>query len=1209
MDPALRELLSNAESLEDPAVEAVIRLRDAGAEIPGVRFVARFGSIATCRLPARSIVAVRELPEVISLKASRALGPEVPVGPPSGELDRGSGRVRDDQRRPGGTDLTGAGVVIGAVDWGLDVDHPNFKHPDGSTRLLALWDQRDLAIMASPEPYGYGTVHTREQINAALRGDSPYDDLQLHPSITDRHGRGAHGNHVVDIAAGNGSVGPMGVAPAAELVFVHLAMRGTGGLNNLGDSVRLLEGIDFIRRIAGQRPWVVNVSAGGGGGPHDGSTLVGLALDELLASTPGCFAVNSAGNYYRGRMHASGVLKQGQRRELTFLTDPADTTTNEVEIWYDGSDELVVQLEPPGGLGRQVVRLGDVADLVVDGELVGRLYHRAHDPNNGANHIDAFLYAWAPSGRWRLTVEARAVTIGQYHAWIERDDACAGCQVRFPFRDSVSTCTTGTIANSRLPLVVGAYDAHSPTRSIARFSSSGPSRDGRCKPDLVAPGVEVLAARSAPRGSARSPGDLIRKSGTSMAAPQVTGAVALCLEAGGRKLDASTIRRLVLDTATPPSALDPLDRIGHGYLNLPCLVAAAHRAVATSQADERGSRTMVDQHPSETLDAEAWTGSLEQAEFRDKVLEAHILRSSKRSRPKRDLSRDELSEVAGTRILTARDTAAAAGRLLAASSSDLKSAQMAGDSDALRTTHLTVTSGYRSSEQQRKLWYGYFAGPGGHYERTEEARSKLPDGPHSDQAVAYMLAPRNQGGFGLGGRIAAPGFSNHQGGVAIDFYQERTKGHAIQNKSDDISRAAWRNTWFHRWLAANAATYGFHPLQTEEWHWEYRALSPKAAESDDTLLLAFDPARAYRELIYRPEGELAGWIRRRFEVIARPGDRTSGQARVGDVVLSVTLGRPGAGTCSVMPRESTQSPTLSMLPERPAPSLPQGQVWLRPRAHLVVDRSAETPAETGIPAETQVAERQGDLSEDAGSSWLSTPSESDSGAEDIVEHAKRTIRAQMGRLGTDEAAILAALRALRPSDMAEMSADAEIVDGLRSELSGAELSAAGAELARGRVGSMGRADTGRILASPARFSFGTLAAAVARDVLLGHQETFDSTGTGTIHGSRCALPAPPRTTTSDCTEYVTDVLRRTFAAKGQATEWSTILREATTMSGSGGLKGTAVIRALQSRLGWQAIFWSPDPLDPADGQSEHPFAYRIVRNKGTYYGITVSQVN
>ena len=178
-----------------------------------------------------------------------------------------------------------------------------------------------------------------------------------------------------------------------------------------------------------------------------------------------------------------------------------------------------------------------MAELTAGDEVVGRVYHRALDPNNGDNHVDAFLLPRA--GTWTVTLEAKRVTSGRFDAWLERDEACGTCQARFTAGDADPASTTGTIANGRLPLVVGAYDAHEPDRPPAAFTSRGPTRDHRCKPDVAGPGKDILAARSAPRGSRRSPGGAVRKSGSSMATPHVTGAVALCLEAGGHRLDSA----------------------------------------------------------------------------------------------------------------------------------------------------------------------------------------------------------------------------------------------------------------------------------------------------------------------------------------------------------------------------------------------------------------------------------------------------------------------------------------------------------------------------------------------------------------------------------------------------------------------------------------------------------------------------------------------
>jgi len=576
MDPALWELLRGDTGNGDREVEAIIRLDRPRVDVAGVRIVARFGHVATCRVRRDSIVRTWHDDNVLSIKCPRSVLPE-PVWHDDATIDATIGRpnrvLADDRRRPTNIAVTGAGVVVGVVDWGCDFDHPNFKHADGSTRLLGLWDQRGRSTDVSPRPYGYGRAYLRSDIDHALRSSAPYDALGYHPADADRDRLGAHGTHVLDIAAGNGRAGgPVGIAPRADLVFVHLADRGTTGLANLGDSARILEAVDFIRRIAGRRPWVINLSVGRHGGPHDGSTLAEQALDHAVASTPGRFIVQSAGNYFERSTHASGYIMPNGVRSLTFVTDPADLTPNELEVWYPGGDDLAVAIESPTGLRTPWIPLGHESRMVENGGLVGRLYHRRRDPNNGDNHIDLFLRPWAPPGAWTLNLRAGSSVTGPFHAWLERDESCGACQARFVSTDVDHLATTGTIANGREPFVVGAYDAHSSTRTVAPFSSSGPTRDGRPKPDCVAPGVQVLAARSAPRGSTRSPGMLVRKSGTSMATPHVTGAVALCLERTPQ-LSAAALRALLRDSAERTDGRHH-SRVGAGYLDVAALVAA-----------------------------------------------------------------------------------------------------------------------------------------------------------------------------------------------------------------------------------------------------------------------------------------------------------------------------------------------------------------------------------------------------------------------------------------------------------------------------------------------------------------------------------------------------------------------------------------------------------------------------------------------------------
>jgi peptidoglycan hydrolase-like protein with peptidoglycan-binding domain/LAS superfamily LD-carboxypeptidase LdcB len=247
------------------------------------------------------------------------------------------------------------------------------------------------------------------------------------------------------------------------------------------------------------------------------------------------------------------------------------------------------------------------------------------------------------------------------------------------------------------------------------------------------------------------------------------------------------------------------------------------RELDESQEFETGaSRCAEDESVGEDeyLESEAWTAAAEQTAFRNQVLAAHIARSSKsKGAPLPDLRDDELETIPGTKVKTRPATARSAGRLLAAATAALKKAQAEGDADALRTIQLTVTSGYRGSDHQKSLWIKYFSK---YYNLTRAKREALAEGPHSKAALAHMLKPKASGGFGLGGRIAAPGFSNHQNGIAVDFYQIRKSGHGIANSSDDRARAKWRSSWFHRWLKENAAAHGFEQLPTEEWHWELR---------------------------------------------------------------------------------------------------------------------------------------------------------------------------------------------------------------------------------------------------------------------------------------------------------------------------------------------------------------------------------------------------
>jgi LAS superfamily LD-carboxypeptidase LdcB len=216
-----------------------------------------------------------------------------------------------------------------------------------------------------------------------------------------------------------------------------------------------------------------------------------------------------------------------------------------------------------------------------------------------------------------------------------------------------------------------------------------------------------------------------------------------------------------------------------------------------------------------------WSETADQKDFLERVLKAHIALSTSRAKhvlP--DLSGDELEDVAGTGVQMKKGAGAAAGQLIADANVALRAAQV-DDADAKLTTRVSATSGYRGRSEQESLWRGYFPG---HYDDTRALRAKagLKDG-GGEHGEAATVAMRDY----VRRWIAAPGFSNHQAGIAIDLKQLRVKGHAIKNSSKSTELDKWRASWLWKWLDASgegqAKAHEFGPYEKEPWHWEYKS--------------------------------------------------------------------------------------------------------------------------------------------------------------------------------------------------------------------------------------------------------------------------------------------------------------------------------------------------------------------------------------------------
>ena len=578
MDPRLQRLAARRErglleqasaSTDQDEVAVIAKVSDVEAweQTSEVRVGATMGApapdgtqIVTGRIPVSRIANVRQLPFVRSLKASQILQPTLSAS----TLETGA---RPDllpvEHVAGG----GAGAVVGVIDYGGDFVHKNFRNAGGGTRIEALWHQA--GPTSSSSPFEYGREYSADEINAALQVADPYAALGYGPRPDTIFSVGAHGTHVMDIAAGNGrGSGVPGMAPDATLIFVDvshadLPFAGPDVVGaSFGDSTRLLEAVKYIFDRAGDRPCAINISLGTNGGPHDGSTLVEDGIDRLVRQAPNRAVVIAASNAFDDGIHAAGQVAQGAHVDLVWEIPFQDSSHNELEIWYSGQDRFILELIAPNGQSRGQVVPGQNGSLVSGGQVVAFVANRLADPNNGDNMIGVFLEDVMPSGSWVIRLHGDTVVDGRFHAWIERDNAKPSGFA--PPHDN--SLTIGSISCGQESIVVGSYDAHKSSRPISFFSSAGPTRDGREKPELSGPGHGVFAAHS------RTETGVTRKNGTSMASPAVTGIVALMLAeatARGLSLTIAQIRELLTDQArrTPPPAGQWHDRFGHGRVS------------------------------------------------------------------------------------------------------------------------------------------------------------------------------------------------------------------------------------------------------------------------------------------------------------------------------------------------------------------------------------------------------------------------------------------------------------------------------------------------------------------------------------------------------------------------------------------------------------------------------------------------------------------
>jgi minor extracellular serine protease Vpr len=485
----------------------------------------------------------------------------------------------------------GDGVLIGIMETEFDTRHQAFLDSTGKSRFVAIWDQKDST--GPKNSYNLGTIKNRAEIMA----DSMFA-LNSH----------IHGTWITGMAAGSrvGSNPYYGVAPNASLV----------GVCYTGEDNDLVNGIKWIFSVADslKMPCVINMSIGTQVGPHDGTSIIDKAIDNLSGS--GKIIVGAAGNDGSNRVHAKFVLNRNETRG-TWIT-PESYTEKGMEkriagldvwgksgIYYTASfriidkKTMVYQVIQPSITTSVDKSYGDT--LYVSDSVSGRtdtvfFYALAERRNtlNSKVHIQALAISKNPDMMLGVNFSHSSTSVDTLHVWNTYKKSLESLDLAgFSGGDSLFSVNEvgGT---SKRNITVGAYNnrlvilkwdgsIHGSDEDyfhrITHYSSHGPTVDGRIKPDICAPGSEVVGplSRAGDTSNIVIWPDVTSNSnrysftgGTSVSAPIVTGVVALMLQAKP-SITPEEAKQVLISTAYKDNgtgALSSADNIwGAGKLN------------------------------------------------------------------------------------------------------------------------------------------------------------------------------------------------------------------------------------------------------------------------------------------------------------------------------------------------------------------------------------------------------------------------------------------------------------------------------------------------------------------------------------------------------------------------------------------------------------------------------------------------------------------
>ena len=459
-------------------------------------------------------------------------------------------------RRQPYLDIYGQGVLIGFVDTGIDYTHEAFISADGTSRIVSIWDQT-VEDGVGTKTFPYGRVYSQEQLNQALSSDNPFELVPTQDEV-------GHGTFLAGVAAGNEnrSRGISGVAPLSRIVMVKCKQAKQSYRDYYGiprdvpafQENDIMAGIAYILSVAEQemQSVIVCVGLGTSMGNHNGSTNLGRFLNRYL-SLSGIGIITCAGN-------------EGNARHHHLITEKEETIDIDVErslsaftaqLWWRTPGRLNFDvISPSGEVFGNIQAVSGIRQqhrFTPEGTTVELYFGVSQELTR--EQVVVFRFLSPKQGIWKVRTRFE-YSNSNFSMWLPIRQFL---EEEVVFLESEPNMTITNPGNTTNVITISAYDVRD--GALYLQASRGFTPNGIVKPEVVAPGVEVLGPY--PRGRYGT------MSGTSVSAAFAAGIGAMFTQQyAGEGANSNSLREAFIRGAVPRGEPYPNEEWGFGIVNV-----------------------------------------------------------------------------------------------------------------------------------------------------------------------------------------------------------------------------------------------------------------------------------------------------------------------------------------------------------------------------------------------------------------------------------------------------------------------------------------------------------------------------------------------------------------------------------------------------------------------------------------------------------------